>query len=858
VTSRPATHAPTSTYRLQLHREFAFRDAEAVLDYLEGIGITHLYLSPITVATPGSMHGYDVVDPTRINPELGGEEGFRALSSAACSRGMGILLDIVPNHMSTGEPNERWMDVLRNGGNSRFAHWFDIDWQTRDEIAKRGKILLPVLGDKLEAVLQRGELSVEESAGSAYLRYFDRRFPLAPDTATAIADATDEAGIRRLLEDQHYVLQYWRAAKAHVNYRRFFTIDELIGVRVEDVDVFDATHELFARLMREGLIAGVRVDHADGLSDPATYFHRLRTLLGPDAYIVAEKILAPQEQLPADWPIDGTTGYDFMAATGVLTDTRNEQSFHNLYTELTGRSTSFDELTRECRQAVIDGALSGQFQEATGQLYRALQPAVEYAPFQAALRELLSSISVYRTYHSPEHPDPLANEVIEAARRDAAESSPWLDARAASVVVSALSTPPPAALTAVMRLQQLMPAIQAKAVEDRAFYRYVPLLSLNEVGSDPGHFGRSVAEFHAGNLERARHWPASMLATATHDHKRGEDVRARLHALSEVPEGWAEFVARCRAATDVTPPSTLDEYMLYQTIAGLWPALGAPLDEARLVERLQAYAIKAAREAGEHTDWDAPDAGYEAALTEFTAGAVRAVASNADSLGLLGQLASAGVTNSLAQVVLKTMAPGVTDTYQGADLWDLSLVDPDNRRPVDYSERATLLQRLRPLLQETADGIEARRDAVPKLLGHAEDGAMKLYVLARALRLRRALHPLGTAGEYIPIEVRGPRAEHVIAFARRHEGRAIVAAVTRLPLSLPRAPHGDADWGDTALLLPAAFAASLRNLLTEEAATPIAGAHGAMLPVRAIFGVLPVALLQPDGGRLTPDTRRPM
>jgi malto-oligosyltrehalose synthase len=825
-----------------LHHEFTFDDARRLLDYLDGLGITHLYLSPITAAAPESMHGYDVVDPSRINPELGGEEGFRVLAHAARSRGMGIILDIVPNHMSTHERNRQWTDVLRLGRSSAYAHWFDIDWEARDEMAVRGKVLLPVLGDELDRVVRRGELKLEVSDGERYLRYFDRRFPLAPGTF--------DTDVRAVLERQHYVLEFWREAKSHVDYRRFFTIDELIGIRVEDIDVFHETHELFARLMREGLIDGVRVDHADGLSDPAEYFRRLRALLGDQAYIVAEKILSADESLPADWPLDGTTGYEFMdLINSVFIDSRHEEELTAIYATSTGRSTDFEALAYRCRKRVIDGPLRGQFERASRQLYRSIEsPHVDRTAFTSALHELLACMPVYRTYHSVEAVDPAAERVLGAAAGMARKYATGTDTETLHLVARLLAGPPDASRIAVMRLQQLMPAVQAKAVEDSAFYRYLPLASLCEVGSEPTVFGRSVVEFHAKNLERSSRWPASMLATATHDHKRGEDVRARLNALSELPDEWQALLDSCRGRLNPGTVSALDEYLLYQTLIGIWPEPAHGGETSSVAERAAQYLTKAAREAGERTNWDAPNEEYEAALEQFASRATETFAVDATSTvpGLLTRTRALGEVNSLGQAVLKAVSPGVADTYRGTELWDLSLVDPDNRRPVDYEHRAALLRKLQPLMEETPVGIEARRKSLPSLIEHSEDGAIKLYVLARALRRRRALHPLCIEGDYVPVDVEGPLADHVVAFARRLDKQWLVAAVTRLAAPISNGLGMPIDWKDTALILPADFAGSVRNILTEEEAAASLQPTGAVLPVQGILATLPVAIIEPD------------
>lgn len=828
---------PASTYRLQLHHDFTFGHVGALLDYFRDLGITHLYLSPVTMAAPGSLHGYDVVDPSRVNPELGGEDGLRALARAARERGLGLIVDIVPNHMSTAESNWRWMDVLRHGQASRFAHWFDVDWDARDELAARGKVLLPVLGDELDALITRGELTIEDGPDGSWLRYYERRFPLAPGTARA-----ETAGLKPLLEEQHYVLEYWRAAKSHVDYRRFFTVDELIGVRVEDAGVFAATHELFARLASEGLIDGVRVDHADGLSDPAAYFARLRALLGDGAYIVAEKILGPDERLPDDWPIDGTTGYEFMADVAALqTDGAHRAAFDAIYRETTGRLERYEDVAHECRLRVLDGPLAGQLRRATRQLHHALEAPLPFEAFAAALRALIACLPVYRTYHSTGRLDPRAEEVVAVAKREAAVRHPQVDGAALAAVASVLARPDPPLRIAVMRLQQLMPAVAAKAIEDNAFYRYISLLALNEVGSDPVALRVDAAGFHARNAERAGRWPASMLATATHDHKRGEDVRARLGALSEQPEAWRAFLAAFRSAAGPAP-APLEEVRAAQTLLGIWPMHDADAEE--IGGRLADYLVKSAREAAERTSWDTPDGAYESALEAYASAAVEAMARLPEAQrAWLSRLARDGVTNSLAQVVLRVLSPGIPDTYQGTEFWDDSLVDPDNRRPVDYEARAATLARLRPLLGSTSAPSDVRIEAIGQL--ERDDPALKLSVLTCALNRRRALHPLCIDGEYLSLEVSGPYASHALAFARRLDGRWLIAAVLLRPAGLARAAGVPPDWRGTALVLPPGFAVPLTDAFTGAAVTPTPAAEGAMLPLSAVFATLPVALLEP-------------
>lgn len=556
------------------------------------------------------------------------------------------------------------------------------------------------------------------------------------------------------------------------------------------------------------------------------------------------RILGPQERLPDDWPIDGTTGYEFMADVAALqTHDGSRETFASVYAEATGRRQPFEDIAHECRLRVLDGPLAGQLRRATHQLYGVLTRPPPLEAFEAALRALVASLAVYRTYHDEDHLDPRGDDIIEAARREAerlhSEVDPAVLARAANI----LAHPEPAARIPVMRLQQFTPAVAAKALEDSAFYRYIPLLSVNEVGSDPVALHVDPPAFHARSAERARRWPASMLATATHDHKRGEDVRARLGALSEQPEAWRTFLDTFRRAAGA-PPTPLEEYRAAQTLAGIWPMTAA--DSHGLSERLAAYLVKSAREAGERTSWDVPDAGYEAAIESYAAAAVEAVhALPAPYREWLARLSRDGVDNSLAQALLRVLSPGVPDTYQGAEFWNLSLVDPDNRRPVDYGARVAALDRMRPYLEAGAGPPNARLDFVTGLYAHPVDPALKLYILARALRRRRALHPLCVEGDYLPLEVRGPEAAHALAFARRFAERWLLAVTIVLPASLPRTPDGAAQWGTTAIVLPAALAVPLVDAFTGAGYTPVGTLDGAMLPLGAILGMLPVALLEP-------------
>ncbi|MEX2230150.1 MAG: malto-oligosyltrehalose synthase [Dehalococcoidia bacterium] len=852
---------PASTYRLQLHARFTFDDARAVLPYLHDLGITHVYLSPIAAAVPGSMHGYDVIDPTRINPELGGEAAYARLVAEQRRLGMGQLLDIVPNHMGVAASmNAWWEDVLRHGRASAYADVFDIDWEPHGGV-EHGKVLLPILGDELDAVIARGEIVVERDADGTWARYDEHRLPLSPESAAALppdlVPPSAPETVRDLLARQHYRLEYWRTGKARVNYRRFFLIDDLVALRVEEPAVFERVHALTGRLVREGAVDGLRVDHPDGLADPAEYLDRLAAAVEP-SYVVLEKILEGDESLPAGWACDGTTGYDFMNdLTGVLLDAGGVDAVTRVYRQFTGDRRAYADVAYEARRAVVDGPLSRQIDARAADLWRAVAaqppPGVDAAgvretdadQFSEGVRALIAALPVYRTYHRQDTLDPRAPGVLAHARAVlAARAGARMDDRGRALAERVLAEPPPgAARAAVMRLQQLMPAAQAKGLEDAAFYRYVPLLALNEVGGAPDGRGLAPGRFHDRNRARRARCPRAMLASETHDHKRGEDVRARLAVLSELPDEWAAALRTWSALTarwrdaDRDAPSRTDEYAFYQSLLGTWPpdAERPPLEHG---ERLRAYARKAAREAGERTDWLDPDADYEAALDRFIAGALSDDAFIAAARPLAARVARLGALNGLAQLVLKIAAPGVPDTYQGAEVWGLSLVDPDNRRPVDFGARRAALAAL-------GDG-PLPPGALGDLLAAWPDGRVKLFVLSRALRARRRDPALFVDGEYEPMRAIGERAEHVIAYARTLDRRVAIAVVPRLPAALTgMATEGRPwrpDWRGTALDIPPALAgATIQDLFSGRSTT-----LRATLPLEDVPGAFPVALLTGD------------
>jgi (1->4)-alpha-D-glucan 1-alpha-D-glucosylmutase len=867
---------PRATYRLQLSAGFDFDRAAALADYLADLGVSHVYCSPCLQAVRGSTHGYDVVDPRRVSADLGGEEGFRRLREALDRRGLGIVLDIVPNHMaaSPGE-NLLWRDVLENGPASQWAGFFDIDWDT-PQPGLRGKVLLPVLGRPYDEVRQAGGIRLEFEGGRFVLRCEGLELPVSPQSLSAAMgpspgpqDAArvndDPARLADLVEAQHYRLACWREAGARINYRRFFTIAGLVGVRVEDPRVFQHVHALVLEWARAGLLAGLRVDHIDGLRDPAAYLGRLREAC-PDLWIVVEKILGADEQLPESWPVAGTTGYDFLNEVGGLfVDPAGEADVTAFYAEFTGESTNFAEIARRKKLDVLDASFAGEMDRLAGWLEEIARRQGVCADlgrcqFRDALREVIASLGVYRTYLRPGLPASRADAALLGAALQSARlhrgdlgAKVWEFLRDAVL----LRWPGRPAEDLVARFQQLTGPVAAKGVEDCALYCFNRMVSLNEVGGDPARFGLDPGAFHKLCQDRHRRRPGAMLATSTHDTKRGEDVRARISVLSEIPRQWADAVQRWSAMNAPRrrngAPSRNDEYLLYQTLVGAWP-----IDP----DRLTAYMTKAAREAGVHTSWADPFAEYEDALRDFVAGTLGDRALVADLDAFLAPLLTPARVSSLSQTLIKCTAPGVPDFYQGTELWDLSLVDPDNRRAVDYERRRELLGRgmgvspmrstavpavcttgvppvcgegvspLRPegILPSVASsssssspspshpsagetrteekgkteetrGRDARDTRGQDALathgrdGHAtEEGLPKLFVIQRALSLRRRRPELfDAAADYHPLAAGGKKAEHVVAFVRG--GGAITVAV-RLSVRL------GGDWAGTCLPLP--------------------------------------------------------
>jgi len=759
----PDAGSPVSTYRLQLHAGFGFADAAGVAGYLSGLGVSHAYLSPILQAAPGSMHGYDVVDHSAVSADLGGESAFREMVGEFRRHGLGVVVDIVPNHMAIPVPerlNQQLWAVLRDGPDSAYARWFDVDWAAQD-----GRFLLPILAGPVADAA--GDLVLGESGGEPVLHYFDHVLPVRPGTA--------DLPLPDLLAAQHYRLAGWRAAASELNWRRFFDISSLIAVRVEDPQVFEETHRVVLRLVADGLIDGLRVDHPDGLADPRGYLDRLSGRTG-GLWIATEKILTGDERLPADWRCAGTTGYDALGVVGGLfLDPAGATALTAEYEQLTGGPAEFAGVAEAAKRDEARHALAAEVTRLARLLAGTGHPALTAltgADLTAILAELLAAMPVYRAYVLPGEAAPGTSAAIVAGAADAARQylPPRLHDGLAAVTSLILGAGGHAPL--VTLFQQVCGPVMAKGVEDTAFYRWSRLVALNEVGGDPDRLGRSPADFHAFAARLARDWPATMTTLSTHDTKRQEDVRARLAVLTEIPQAWAAELAswhgRALAATSGAAPEPDTEYLMWQTLAGAWP-----VDR----ERLTGYLRKAMREAKTRTSWTDPDPEYESMVLTFA----EAVLDDDELTGQIDSfvagLAADAAASSLGAKLVQLTMPGVADTYQGCELAGLSLVDPDNRRPVDFARRRDLLAEL--------DGGQPPRDL----------DAAKLLVTSAALRLRRARPGWFTAGNYTPLPAAGPAAGHAVAFARG--GRA-VTVVTRLPAGLRQR----GGWADTVLALP--------------------------------------------------------
>ena len=822
MTARADRPVPRATYRVQLHAGFTLDDAAAIVPYLAELGVSHLYVSPVLQAAPGSTHGYDVVDHGRVSEELGGAAAFARLATALRGHGMGLVMDIVPNHMDiSGEQNRQWWDVLEHGPASRYAGWFDVDW--------RNPILLPVLPDELDRVLASGAIRLARRGTEVVVEHDGRAFPLAPRTRDALDESVasinaDPERLAAILGAQHYRLGFWRDASRELGYRRFFDIDVLVGLRQEDPSVFAETHRLVLGWVAEGIVDGLRVDHPDGLRDPAAYFERLRAA-APDAWIVIEKILGADETLRTEWPVDGTTGYQFAnLSTSLFVDPEGEAEMTAIWASVAGRDTDWDEVVSSSRAEVLSSLLGSDINRLTDLLVEVSRSAtpgqgLTRDELHQALREVAARVPVYRTYVavSPARVPPEDAALITTSVAEAAAARPDLNPEVFDLLgrVLRLEAGRPLGNELAMRFQQLTPAAIAKGVEDTAFYRHHRLVALNEVGGDPGRFGISVADLHRRMGAAADDWPAAMLSLSTHDTKRSADVRARLALLSDGPAAWREAVERMTEAArphrfDPDLPSKADEYLFLQTVVGAWP-----IDPDRVV----AYLVKAAREAKRRTSWTSPDTAYEEDLSRFVrdsmgdpqfAEAVEATAA---------PLIDAGRVAALGMLALELTAPGVPDIYQGGELWDLALVDPDNRRPVNYDERRRLL-------------AEAVHMDAPTAWKRRAEGLPKLWLVHHALDIR-ARHPqaFGRGAGYRAIAAEGHLRDAVVAFSRSAPATDVHAVVTVAPRLLRHVER--MGWSDTTLPLPEG---RWRNL--------DGSVHGGSSPLSALLAGFPVAILE--------------
>ena len=840
---------PVATYRLQFHAGWTLRQATEILPYLHDLGISHVYASPLLKARQKSTHGYDVCDPERINPEIGSEMDFQAFVEALRQRGMGLVLDIVPNHMAATLENPRWRDVLRHGQRSPFADWFDIDWNSPDP-ELRGKVLVPVLETDLESAVKAGQVHAVLVKGELAIGHGADVFPVGPESSPeSVGDLNAEPKLLLdLLAQQHYQLAPWREADDAINYRRFFGVNELAGVRVELPHVFGVVHSRVLEWYRNGFVDGFRIDHPDGLADPFGYLEQL-SHAAPEAWIVVEKILAHGEALAPTWPVAGTTGYDFLARVlGLFIDSANRKALTDVYETFTGETTDYAVMVRAKKRWILQHSLAAD----VDRLVRVLQSIERVSAgaetdvnlLREILVELISAYPVYRTYfrngndadHSMDR-QWLAEAVTELRRHRASHSPDllgWIRGLLSDPLDDKDASGPIRDFRC--RYQQLTGPAMAKGVEDTAFYCFNRFVALNEVGASPEVFGGTVEEFHRAANEALTRWPDAMLATSTHDTKRSEDVRARLAVLSEIPDQWNTAVRRWSELNERhrqgTWPDRNAEYLFYQSLVGAWPLT---------TERALEHMTKAAREAKEHTNWTEPSESYESALLGFVRGAMADGEFARDVERFVRSIELSGRVNSLAQTVLKLTTPGVPDIYQGTELWDHSLVDPDNRRPVDFERRRELLRSIR---QETV----ASPSLVQVLLAGTH-GEIKLHLIHRTLSWRQRHPQVFSRGSYEPLTVEGARAKHVCAFARRFEHTTAVVVVPRLTQRLmtrdgKNLPIGDKAWQDTRLCLPGGWNQNgFRNLYTGEIHTGIRERSAVVLGLADVLRTLPVAVL---------------
>lgn len=861
---------------MQMNAGFTFAQARARVSYFARLGISHLYCSPILAARRGSMHGYDVVDPTRVNPELGAEDDLRALARELRAHDMGLVVDIVPNHMGIGAENRYWDDVLTHGERSRYARWFDIDWSASPGEARQ--VVLPILAAELDRVLEQGELSVGLSASAPpRITYFHHSLPidpasLPPELQLAELDAAETGELaqlysgrlgrerlRALLAAQHYRLVHWRRGPTEINYRRFFDVNDLAAVRVEDDAVFQETHAYMLRLVNEGVVDGLRVDHIDGLRDPLQYLKRLRERVPPHALIVVEKILSQGESLRPSWPIDGTTGYDFLnALEDLFIDPDGFSAIERGYRTLRRLgTTTFRDIARAAKSSILQAALQADVARTTElamPLVRAPGHAWARDDVAAGIIALTAAFPIYRTYIDGHFPlDDADREPVERALRETVAPTQVdrdVVAFLSSVILGEANVDADQRLAFVQRWQQLTGPAAAKGVEDTALYIYVPLVSRNEVGGAPDHpLAHAAAELHAMNREQQERWPLGLRATNTHDTKRSADVRARLDALAEIPREWERAVRRWRrlnakhrrTVKGRIAPDTNTEYMAYQTLVAIWPSPRAHRRADDLpdrawrdtaCERLTRYMLKAAREAKTRTTWVEPNAAYEDAVRAFISSILEPAEDApflADVARLVARIAPVGARTSLARITIHLTAPGTPDLYQGDELWNHTLVDPDNRRQIDFESRIAALSEVDEIEHQLHSGAEI----------DVADPRLKLLVTHRLLSSRRAAPDLYQRGDYRVLASRGARAANVFAFARSHEGRHLLVIVARPVEQFVRAETA-AWWGDTMIELPP----PLRDReWRSEIVRRDFGRAGEYIPVSAALRDLPGAVL---------------
>ena len=923
---------PASTYRFQFHSEFPFQSAKNIIAYIAELGISDIYASPIFKARKGSTHGYDVVDPTLLNPELGTPEDFEALISDIKARDMGWVQDIVPNHMAYDSENTWLMDVLENGTDSEASDYFDIEWEHPYEDFK-GRVLAPMLGNFYGQCLDNGEIQLQYDESGLTVNYYSLRLPVKIESYTRFLtqnlgqlvrllgrrhpdfvkllgilyliknapaeprgkERYDEIAFVKgllwelytqnpevkdfvdnnikffngenenqdkfnfldsLLNEQFYRLAFWKVGAEEINYRRFFTVNELISVKVQEIKVFHKTHAFISQLVEEGKVTGLRIDHIDGLYDPTEYLKRLREKVG-DAYITVEKILELNEKLPKNWPIQGTSGYDFLNyVNGIFCQSQNEQQLTDLYQKFTGIATPYEQLFVDKKQLIVEKNLAGDvdnlariLKKIAGQTRLGIDFTMN--GLKRTLAEVLVLFPVYRTYvngdgMSEEDPTYI-KEVIEAARGRIPLLVNELNFIEKLLLLEWEETLTPEQkglrLHFVMRLQQLSGPLMAKGIEDTLFYVYNRLISLNEVGGHPGKFGLTIADFHKFNQEQNSTWTHKMNATATHDTKRGEDVRARLNVLSEIPEEWENQVETwsdinrsCKIdVRGKAVPAPNDEYFFYQTLVGSYP-FNESENEA-FVGRIKDYMLKSVREAKLYTAWLRPDSAYEEGFLAFVDKVLDFDESNSfiqEFLPFQKRVAGYGIFNSLSQTLLKYTSPGVPDTYQGTELWDLSMVDPDNRRPVDYEQRFSFLKEIKE--KSKTDVLTLIND----LLSNKEDGRIKLFLTYKVLQTIKANLAVFQKGDYQPLEVSGKFKEHIVAFARSNGNKTIVVITPRFLTSLIKPgkyPLGEQVWQDTCVHLPASASSIWQDGITDQKIQV-----NGTLPVGEALKYFPVAL----------------